>query len=192
MHFSSTLLLFSATLAQYASALPAELDRRALTYPGNCSVIATQAANDIRGIDTAVRGLNSSVTAYQGGLLAALPLIAGVTDIHLVNRKAYLDAQVVCATTAEQSTSIVEVVEDTVGVSIPSTVSNTISKGPQLKQAGIASELVASLKLLQSDHDTYSAALSKSVNPSVQARADAVVLLIHNAIQVGIDYFSTS
>lgn len=192
MQIFNTISILSAICLQQAQALPTVLESRALTYPGDCSTLAEQASDDIRGIDTAVRGLNTSVTAYQGGLLAALPLIAGVTDIHLVNRKAYLDAQVVCATTVEQSTAIVEVVEDTVGVSIPSTVQNTISKGPELIQAGIASELVASLKLLQSDHDTYSAALSESVAPSVQARADAIVLLIHNAIQVGVDYFSAA
>lgn len=185
MRSPMSLFAFLALAIRFVHAAPT------LTLPASdCSAVASQAEIDVRNIDAAVQKLDTSVLAYEGGLLPALPLIAGVTDIHLVNRKGYLDAQVVCATTVEQSTAIVEVVENTVGISIPKTVQDTIAKGNEIKAAGIATELVASLKLLQNDHDTYSAALGKSVNPAVQTRADAVILLIHNAIQQGIDYFS--
>lgn len=189
MRFVANCAFAITTLLSCAHSLPAV---PAIATPANCDAFTSIAAVDVRGIDSAVKLLNASVTSYQGGLLAASPLLAGVANIHLVNRKAYLDAQVVCVTSAALSTKIVKIVEDTVGISIPSTVQNTIIKGPLLIQAGVTSELVASLELLQNDHDTYSAALLRSVDSSVIARADAVVLLNHDAIQAGIDYFSAA
>lgn len=115
MRFSiSVVVALTSMLLSCADALPAATAASTLS---SCDALAPQAAIDIRSIDAVVRALNTSATTYSGGLLAASPLNASVAHVHVVNRKAYLDAQAVYVLTAAQSTTIVEVVENTVGVS---------------------------------------------------------------------------
>jgi hypothetical protein len=85
-------------------------------------------------------------------------------------------------------------VVDTVGVSIPNDVQVLIKKKPAFESSGLTPVVLASLKLLLNDHDTFSAAVTaKSFKGDAEltAEGEAVVAKIHNAIQGGIDAYST-
>lgn len=146
---------------------------------------------DIKAIDTAVNHLRAGTAAYNGGVLAQTPLLAGFTEIHLVNRKGFADANLRTTDfTASESTAIVNTVINTVGKDIPAAVDETIAKKPLFDASGTDAVLVGLLKVLLNDHDTFSAAVSKHLTADLVAGA-AAVAEIHDAIQRGIDAFST-
>jgi hypothetical protein len=89
---------------------------------------------------------------------------------------------------------IFDAVVDTVGVSIPDDVQILIKKKPAFESSGLTPVVLASLKLLLNDHDTFSAAVTaKSFKGDAEltVEGEAVVAKIHNAIQGGIDAYST-
>lgn len=162
-----------------------------VVFPRNDPIGTQLIISDIGGIDTAVKSLTTSINAYQGGVVEATPLFAGVLDIHLVNRKAYVDAMAPLTANSTESGEIVTFTNNTVGQSIPASVAALEAKKPQLVAAGLSSMIVPGLQLLKSDHDSYSAELLAKVSLDWLARGQAVVAEIDNAIQDGIDYFSS-
>ena len=85
-------------------------------------------------------------------------------------------------------------VRDTVGVSIPSDIQTVIGKKAAFENSGMGPLVLAGLKLLINDHDTFSAAVeakSYQGNAALTAEGTEVVKEIHDAIQSGIDAYST-
>jgi hypothetical protein len=80
-----------------------------------------------------------------------------------------------------------------VNVSIPNSLEDLKAKAPAFKEGGLTITVVASLKLLLYDHDTFSAATLAKVNPGIgEAKRDEgvdAVANIHNAIEDGIKFF---
>jgi hypothetical protein len=80
-----------------------------------------------------------------------------------------------------------------VNVSIPASIEHLKAKAPAFKEGGLTITVVASLKLLIYDHDTFSAAvLAKSNQGAGDAdikKGEDAVANIHNAIQSGITFF---
>ncbi|KAB8659314.1 hypothetical protein FH972_026203 [Carpinus fangiana] len=183
----ATTLLLAAT-----TAIAAPLQVRATSQ----DPVVAVAENDIGAISTAVVALTAAINGYRSGVLEATPILANTANVHLVNRKAYVDA--VAAVTAnvkaneEQSAEIVKFTADSVGVTIPQSIKALKAKREPLAKAGLTDSVVGALQLLKSDHDSYSAELIKVVAPGSLAAAKKVVLDIDNAIQSGIDYFSGS
>lgn len=177
--------LFSCLLATLAVASPAPLKSR------QALITSQTIIQDVNDIDAGVESLRKHVATYDGSLLSETPLIGDFAAIHLANRKGFVDANLrQTPFTAEESTSIVQTVIDTVGQSIPAAVTETKEKKPFFDQNGQSPIIVETLKVLLNDHDTFSAAVSNSLSAD-QVDGQAVVAEIHNAIQDGIDYFSS-
>lgn len=176
--FAAALLLTSSFAAPAA-----DLSRR--------DIPASTIIADVKAIDKGVNDLRAGVAAYNGGLLDNTPLLTSFTEIHLANRKGYADANLRASDfSASESTAIINVVINTVGNDIPAAVKETIAKKPVFDQAGTSQAMVPLLKVLLNDHDTFSAAVSRHLSADRAAGA-AVVAKIHNAIQHGIDVFSS-
>ncbi|EME86214.1 uncharacterized protein MYCFIDRAFT_214158 [Pseudocercospora fijiensis CIRAD86] len=176
--------VLSFLLATLAVASPTTVERRQ-------ELITAQTINqDVLNIHAGVQSLRTHVATYDGSLLSETPLLGDFTAIHLANRKGFADANLrQTPFDAQESTSIVQTVIDTVGESIPAAVEEAKAKKPLFDQNGQSPIIVGTLKVLLDDHDTFSAAVAKSLSAD-QVRAQAVVAKIHNAIQSGIDYFS--
>lgn len=68
-----------------------------------------------------------------------------------------------------------------------------IKKKPEFQSSGLTPVVLASLKLLLNDHDTFSAAVTEKAykgDPKLVAEGEAVVAKIHDAIQDGINVYS--
>ena len=185
MHLSVPILSIPLLLISFALSTPTpDLTRRDV-------IPASTIVDDVLSIDKGVNQLRSHVATYTGGLLAQTPLVGDFTAIHLANRKGYADANLRTSDfSAADSTDIVESVVDTVGVDIPAAVKETVAKKALFRKAGTVPALVASLKVLLNDHDTFSAAVSRHLTADDERGREAAEK-IHDAIQGGIDAFST-
>jgi hypothetical protein len=74
-----------------------------------------------------------------------------------------------------------------VNISIPTSTQHLEEKLPAFKEGGLIPVVIASLALLLSDHDTFSAAtllkIDQGVGPEEVKRGEDAVANIHNAIQ---------
>lgn len=77
------------------------------------------------------------------------------------------------------------------GVDIPASVQVLKEKREYFSEGDLTTIVLAGLKLLKYDHDTFSAALVAKIAEDVVPRADVVVKVIDDALQSGIDYFSS-
>ena len=162
------------------------------------SLAADTVYQDITNIHTGVLANQAATSAYQGGniattLIQGTPVIGTVGAIHIANRKGFLDAQLSPKFDEADTQRIFQHVVDTVGESIPADVQVLISKKPQFASSGLTEVVIASLKLLLNDHDTFSAAVTAKAymgNPALIAEGTVVVAKIHDAIQNGIDVYS--
>lgn len=179
-------LLTTCLLATSAFASPATS-----LNPRQELITAQVTEQDVRNINYGVESLRTHVAAYNGNPVTAFPLIGDFTAIHLANRAGFVNANLrQTPFSASDSTAIVQVVIDTVGVSIPAAVKETEAKKALFDSNGLTPIVLGTFKLLLDDHDTFSAAVRKDLSADL-VRADAVVKKIHDAIQGGIEYFST-
>jgi hypothetical protein len=81
-----------------------------------------------------------------------------------------------------------------VNVSIPTSTQHIKEKLPAFKEGGLIPVVIASLTLLLSDHDTFSAAtllkINQAVGPEEVKRGENAVANIHNAIQDAIVFYT--
>ncbi|GME66013.1 putative cell wall galactomanno protein [Neofusicoccum parvum] len=154
---------------------------------------------DITNIHNGVLANQQASQNYAGGnlvttLVDGAPVLLTVGAIHVANRKGFADANLSPPIGEPDTVRIFQHVVDTVGVSIPSAVRTLKAKKPQFAASGMTATVIASLKLLLNDHDTFSAALtakSYQANATLTAQGVEVVDDIHNAIQSGIDAYSS-
>lgn len=121
-------------------------------------------------------------------------MLATVGAIHLANRKGFVDANLAPQFNEEDTRRIFDTVVETVGVSIPDDVQVLISKKPNFEDSGLVPVVLASLKLLINDHDTFSEAVQAKAfkgNAELNEEGQEVVDRIHDAIQNGIDVYSS-
>lgn len=80
-----------------------------------------------------------------------------------------------------------------VNVSIPSSIEHLKAKAPAFKEGGLTLTVIASLKLLLYDHDTFSAAtlakMSAGIDAEKEREGTEAVANIHDAIESGIEFF---
>lgn len=154
---------------------------------------------DVSNINAGVLANREATEAYQGGnilttLVEGTPVLGTVGAIHIANRKGYADANLAPNFNEADTTLIFNHVVDTVGYSIPDDVQVLIGKKENFESSGLVPVVLASLKLLINDHDTFSAAVtakSYQQNQTLNALGADVVAKIHNAIQNGIDVYSS-
>lgn len=162
-------------------------------------ITADTLIQDISNINQGVLANQQATENFQGGnvattLVEGTPVIATVGAIHVANRKGYADANLSGPINEPDTKRIVDYTVASVGNSIPSAVNTIVSKKQQFVASGQQQVVLASLKLLLNDHDTFSQALlakTYSGNPDINAEANGVVAKIHNAIQGGINSYST-
>lgn len=184
-------MLFAPILVLASVASAASLSKRIVT--------PDVLIQDITNIHNGVLANQQASAAYQGGnlvtsLVEGTPVLVTVGAIHVANRKGYLDANLSPSINEPDTIRIFQYTVDTVGVSIPSAVQTLKGKMEQFESSGMGSIVVGSLKLLLNDHDTFSAALTAKAymaNETLTAQGVKVVKDIHDAIQSGIDAFST-
>lgn len=94
---------------------------------------------------------------------------------------------------AMQSSLITHTDSPIVNISIPTSIEHLKAKAPAFKEGGLTITVIASLKLLLYDHDTFSAATLAKMSPQVPAdkaaEGNEAVANIHNAIEGGIEFF---
>lgn len=159
---------------------------------------AQDVINDIHTIQSGVQTLTTDTSNFNSGsfltgLVNGAPILLDVVDIHIANRKGYLDATTATTFTNSDSVSIVNVVSSTVAVSIPDGVNVSKSKKKAFQQAGQVPVVIASLQLLLNDHDTFSAAVvaKLTLDAADLARANDGIATIHNALEDGITYYQS-
>lgn len=80
-----------------------------------------------------------------------------------------------------------------VNISIPTSIAHLKAKASAFKEGGLIITVIASLKLLLHDHDSFSAAVLAKMSPEVpvekRAEGEEAVANIHDAIERGIVYF---
>jgi len=180
--FTSMLVL---GLAAISTALPsANVEKREL-------ISYETLISDIKGIDDGVKALTADLKAYDGSLASEAPIAGDITAIHLANRKGYTDANLRITKFNETETkAIVDYTVQSVGASIPNSVEVLKSKKPEFESKDMVPVILGGLKLLKYDHDSFSAALLAKTTGS-QAEGTAVVKKIDDALQSGIDYYSS-
>lgn len=162
-------------------------------------VTADTLVKDIDNIHAGVLANTAATEAYEGGniittLVQGAPVIGTVAAIHVANREGFVDANLAPHFTEADTRRIFNEVVNTVGVSIPNDVQVLIGKKPQFEASGLVPVVLASLKLLLNDHDTFSAAVTAKAyqgDATLDAEGTAVVKKIHDAIQNGINAYST-
>lgn len=154
---------------------------------------------DVNNIDVGVNALTANVEAYNGGsfptgILDSTPILLDVIAIHVANRKGYVDALASPVLSEADSNAVVNFTIATVGVDIPAGVQVLMAKKADFEAAGLDGTVVASLTLLKSDHDSFSAALEQKLTTPTEeekAAATGVVEKIDQALASGIAYFSS-
>ncbi|KAI8941490.1 hypothetical protein NX059_002707 [Plenodomus lindquistii] len=182
-------------LPSLAFALPFALSPRQLLPTG------ADVKQDVLNIHEAVLDLYPATAAFQGGpipttLVQGAPVLAGVAEIHKVNRAGFRHALLAKPFTVQETQDIIDTVVNTVNLSIPFASQLLIDKEPVFKESGLTPVVIASLKLLLYDHDTFSAAVLAKSNQGVgEAKikeGEDAVANIHNAIQKAIDFYAAN
>lgn len=163
------------------------------------STAADTLVQDVTNIHHGVLANQAFTAVYTGGdlvtsLVEGTPVLATVADIHIVNRKGYVDANVSPKLDEGDTQRLFDHVRDTVGVSIPSDIQTVIEQKTAFEYSGMGPLVLAGLQLLINDHDTFSAAVeakSYQGNAALTAEGVEVVKEVHDAIQSGIDAYST-
>ncbi|TID14743.1 putative cell wall galactomanno protein [Venturia nashicola] len=157
-----------------------------------------QLADDIYAIDAAVNALTENVNDYNSGsfpsgLVDGIPILLDVVNIHLVNRKGYADANLSPTLDSQDSITVVKSVTNSVAVDIPKSVDALKAKKSLFVAAGLTQIVIASLKLLKNDHDTFSAAVVAKLTADAETTAQGLagVKIIDDALADGIAYFSS-
>lgn len=157
-----------------------------------------QLADDIYAIDAAVNTLIGNINNYNSGsfptgLVSGIPILLDVVNIHLVNRKGYVDANLSPTLDSQNSITVVNSVTNSVAIDIPKSVDALKAKKSLFAEAGLTQVTIASLKLLKSDHDTFSAAIEAKLTGDAETIAQGVagVKVIDDALADGIAYFSS-
>ncbi|KAL0253152.1 hypothetical protein SLS55_010605 [Diplodia seriata] len=191
MRLSPITLLFAAAAAAASPPLTKRID----------IITADTLIQDITNIHTGVLANTRATEAYSGsgGLLTSLiqgaPVLATVGAIHVANRKGFADANLSPAISQPDTARVFQHTQDTVAVSIPASVQALKAKRTAFEADGMGAVVVASLRLLLNDHDTFSAALTAKAyvgNETLTAQGEAIVDGIHDAIQSGIDAFNSA
>lgn len=154
-------------------------------------VTASTIIQDIMNIDTGVNALTASLEAYNGSAIQALPIGSDILAIHLANRKGYADALLIAPQDSADSNAIIDYTFQSVGIDIPHSVDVLKSKKQDFEAAGMTDIVLGGLELLKNDHDTFSAALLNKTSPDTTARGAVVVKIIDDALQSGIDDYSS-
>jgi hypothetical protein len=147
--------------------------------------------DDITALDQDVQSLTAEVRAYKGGLVAQTPQLFGLTQVHLATREGYYSATTLPRPlTEEDGARIIEHVNETLAIDNPIAVEVLESKKQLFDTAGTSPAIKAGLKLLLSDHLAFSNEVLERTPASQLAEANAVVDVISNALQHGINTFS--
>jgi len=172
---------------------------------------------DVINIHNAVLALDNTINSYQGvplptSLVEGTPVLLGVAEIHKVNRAGFRHALAALPFTVEDSRDVIDAVVDTgtyrsiyfsqeligslVNVSIPKSTQDLKAKVDAFKQGGLVPVVVASLTLLLSDHDTFSAATLVKIDQAVGSekikQGEDAVANIHNAIADAIKFYAAN
>ncbi|KAH9845610.1 Hydrophobic surface binding protein A [Teratosphaeria destructans] len=144
---------------------------------------------DVHRIDLGVYNLRKDLKNYKGGLLSETPIGVDLIGIHDANRKGYANINDRKEPFSQaESRAIVNYLQQTIAKDMPASVAELMAKKPHFQSSGQDALIVASLKSLQYDHDTLSAAITKLLTGN-QEDAYNMALSIHNAIQHGINHF---
>ncbi|KAH6676459.1 hydrophobic surface binding protein A-domain-containing protein [Halenospora varia] len=163
----------------------------AAVAPIKRSVGSNLVLNDLVALDTSVKSLTATIQNYGGGVVEGSPILAAITAVHLSNRKAYTNSQLIAHQSLADSQTLVSYVSSTLAKDIPAGVDALEAKKKEFVHSGLGSTVVNSLELLKNDHESLSAALASKLDPATLPEASVAVVTIDDAIKGGIAYFST-
>lgn len=180
--------------------------------------------NAVLALDATVQAYDGS--PFPTSLVDGTPVLLGVAKIHEVNRAGFRHALAALPFSVEDSNDVISTVTDTgtsppftffplpiptpilmtydmwagltcaVNISIPAATAHLEEKLSAFKEGLLIPVVIASLTLLLSDHDTFSAATLAKVNSGVgeakiKEGAEGVAN-IHNAIQDAILFYTVN
>lgn len=147
---------------------------------------------DITALDRDVQSLTAKVRAFNGGLIPQIPQLFGLTEVHLATRKGYYAAtQLPRPLTSSDGRRIIDHVNVTLAIDNPIAVSVLESKKTLFDAAGTSPAIKLGLQVLLSDHLAFSNEVLERAAASELADGNAVVDVITNALQHGIETFSS-
>ena len=146
--------------------------------------------NDITGINTAVLKLTAALNAYSGGITQSEPVFDASIAIHAVNRQGFANAAASQSFTSVESKRIVDHVNDSVGISIPASVTILEAKKPLFDQAEVSSVIEATVELLKSDHETFSTAVGAKLSADQVGAGVAAAGKIDAVLQAASVYYA--
>ena len=146
--------------------------------------------NDITGINTAVLKLTAALNAYSGGITQSEPVFDASISIHAVNRQGFADATASQSFTSAESKRIVDHENDSVGISIPASVTILEAKKPLFDQAEVSSVIEATVELLKSDHETFSTAVGAKLSADQVGAGVAAAGKIDAVLQAASVYYA--
>lgn len=71
---------------------------------------------DLKNLDSSVLVLKAAISDYIGGVLDATPILLGITDVHLANRKTYYDSFIIGNQSVEDSKTIIDYVSNPIAI----------------------------------------------------------------------------
>jgi len=182
------------------------------------SPTAQSVIDSVISIHNAVLEQDATVQAHTGGsLLAAFventKIMAGIVKVHKANRHGFHRANFAATFSVEDSVRLIDTVVATgmsmqwkrwsysaeltigiVSVSIPNSIQHLREKRPVLKAGDTPEVVIASLRLLLSDHDSFSLAIEKKLHPYTPPKKleqqTAASKNIHNVIQNALLYYT--
>ncbi|KAJ8059580.1 hypothetical protein OCU04_011235 [Sclerotinia nivalis] len=147
--------------------------------------------SDINNISNGVQALTTTLNSCNSKILDAAPIGLKFAAIHTSSSKAYIDAKLAAPANSFDSNRIVEFTFSNVGVEIPEAIRVLKTKKEDFSKVDLSVVVLVGLKLLRHDHDRFSEALVAKLTPDVVDRANEMVSVINEALQDGIDYFSS-
>lgn len=146
--------------------------------------------DDVTAIDTGVKALTTAVNSYNGGYLAALPLLTDLTTVYAALYKGVIDSGLLPSSISNTVTfSLINYVNQTLAVDNPIALKALEAKKSYFQEEGLDGIIVAAIGLLKAGHDAFSFnALQRVLGDAVEP-AKEVIEVIDAALQDGIDSF---
>lgn len=148
--------------------------------------------NTITEINQNVDELTAKTHAYNGGLIAQLPLAIDFLPVHLATRKGFYDSLLLPdLLTDSDALRLIEHVNNTLSIGNPEAV-RVLKTKKRLFDAEHSTPLIrAGLQLILGDHLSFSNEVAKRVPVELQAGGQEVIDVITVALEDGVETFSS-
>ncbi|KAF2765305.1 hypothetical protein EJ03DRAFT_280322 [Teratosphaeria nubilosa] len=147
---------------------------------------------DLKSINTATTFLTTKITAYQGGLVAAVPLGMAQNNVDLEIKKCTKHVTLSLAFSEADAQTAITYITGTLEASIAAAIQAITSKKSLFAASKLTTIVVRNLKTMKADTDALGAAMKAKVPSTQQQAAMATLTKIDEVITGGITAYSDS